>query len=112
MENQAVKEIKSDDRSFLMEAADTAGKVVKAKLDVDRIKEKAGHVIEDSVIEAKRMIKKGRYAAEDLVEDTAHRIKKDPLRSVGVTFGVGLGLGVFIGMLLKRKINKNLKEQK
>lgn len=52
------------------------------------------------IIDAKRMAKRGLYAAEDLVDDTAHRIKKDPWLSVGVTFGVGMGLGVMLGWLV------------
>lgn len=103
MGNQAVKEVKSDEKGFLQEALGATEKVVKEKLGVDRLKERAAHVIEDSVVDAKRMIKKGRYAAEDLVEDTAHYIKHDPWRSVGVTFGVGLGFGVIIGLLIGRR---------
>jgi ElaB/YqjD/DUF883 family membrane-anchored ribosome-binding protein len=43
--------------------------------------------------EAKRLAKRSRYAAEDLMEDAAHRVKRDPLRSVTLGFAVGLGMG-------------------
>ncbi len=78
----------------------TAGQVAKAGLKVEEIKEKVTHAIEDGMVDARRMVKRGRYAAEDLVEDTAHRIKKDPWASVGITFGVGVVFGATIGWLL------------
>jgi len=31
--------------------------------------------------------------AEDLMEDAAHRVKHDPLGSVGLGFAIGLGMG-------------------
>ena len=49
------------------------------------------------------MVKRGRYAAEDIVEDTAHMIKHDPFRSVGVAFGIGFGLGAILGLLVACK---------
>jgi ElaB/YqjD/DUF883 family membrane-anchored ribosome-binding protein len=99
MSTQA-KEAKS---SLIKEAIEAAENVVEIGLDVDRLKKKASETVEDGVAEAKRMIKRGRYAAEDLVEDTAHRIKHDPWRSVGITFAAGVGLGVLIGWLVGRE---------
>lgn len=90
---------------FLGGVVHTAGQVAKAGLKVEEIKEKMSHVIEDGMVDARRMVKRGRYAAEDLVEDTAHRIKKDPWKSVGLTFGVGVVLGATIGWLLGHKCN-------
>ena len=71
----------------------------KTGLKVERLKERAAVAIEDGMVDARRMVKRGRYAAEDLVDDTAHLIKKDPWASVGITFGAGLGLGVLVGWL-------------
>ncbi len=85
------------------ESIDIAEKAVQAGVDMNELKEKVAHAIEDGVADAKRMIKKGRYAAEDFADETAHHIKQDPWRSVGVTFGVGLGLGTIVGLLLARK---------
>ena len=70
--------------------------------EAEELKERAGEVLEDAVSEAKRLAKKGRYAAEDLIDDTEYRIKKAPFRSVGMTFAAGLGLGVFEGWLFSR----------
>ncbi len=90
-------------KSTVKEAIRAAENVVDIGLDVDRLKEKATHAIEDGITDAKRLIKRGRYAAEDLVDDTEHRIKQEPWRSVGITFAVGLGLGVLIGWLAGHK---------
>ena len=58
-----------------------------------RLKTAASDAVEDAVTEAKRLAKHSRYAAEDLMEDAAHRVKRDPLRSVGFGFAIGLGMG-------------------
>ena len=41
-----------------------------------------------------RGAKLSRYAAEDLMEDAARRVKHDPLGSVGVGLGFAIGLGM------------------
>jgi ElaB/YqjD/DUF883 family membrane-anchored ribosome-binding protein len=61
--------------------------------EATRLKTAASHAVEDAVTEAKRLAKRSRYAAEDLMEDTAHRVKRDPLRSVGLGLAIGLGMG-------------------
>jgi ElaB/YqjD/DUF883 family membrane-anchored ribosome-binding protein len=57
------------------------------------LKTAASHAVEDAVTEAKRFAKRSRYAAEDLIEDASHRVKRDPLRSVGLGLAIGLGMG-------------------
>lgn len=96
-------EITDKKNGVLKNAVDLAERMVPVALNVDRLKERATLAIEDGVVDAKRLVKRGVYAAEDLVEDTAHRIKKDPFASVGITFGVGMGLGVFVGWFIARK---------
>ncbi|MEK7830200.1 MAG: hypothetical protein AAB401_03895 [Acidobacteriota bacterium] len=103
MTNQVTKETTTS-KGFFKEALDTTTEqVVRAGLKVEALKEQASQSIEDGIEDAKRMAKRGRYAAEDLMEDTAHRIKQDPLRSVGVTFGIGFGLGAIVGLLAAHK---------
>jgi len=58
-----------------------------------RLKTVASHAVEDAVTEAKRLAKRSRYAAEDLMEDAAHRVKRDPIRSVALGLAIGLGVG-------------------
>jgi ElaB/YqjD/DUF883 family membrane-anchored ribosome-binding protein len=58
-----------------------------------RLKTVASNAVEDAVTEAKRLAKRSRYAAEDLMEDAAHRVKRDPLRSVALGLAIGVGMG-------------------
>jgi ElaB/YqjD/DUF883 family membrane-anchored ribosome-binding protein len=75
-----------------------------AEVGVDALltKAKLSQTVEDGVYKAKRLAKRGRYAAEDLVDETAHRIKRDPLRSIAVTFGIAFGLGALTAWLATR----------
>jgi ElaB/YqjD/DUF883 family membrane-anchored ribosome-binding protein len=49
--------------------------------------------IEDRIDTARRAVKHGYRATEDFVDDTTHRIKRDPLRAVGLSFVVGATAG-------------------
>lgn len=88
---------------FVKEAIHTAEQLAKVGIKADLLKKRASNAIDDGILDAKRMVKHGVYAAEDLIDDTAHRIKKDPLRSVALTFGIGLGVGVAIGWLISHR---------
>jgi ElaB/YqjD/DUF883 family membrane-anchored ribosome-binding protein len=89
----------ADKKGFFKGAIDAAEQAAEAGLKVERLKKAASHAIEDGMTDARRLVKRGKYAAEDLVEDTAHRIKKDPLTSVGVAFGAGFCLGTVLALL-------------
>lgn len=54
---------------------------------------------EDVVRSANRAIKRSRYVAEDLLDDTRHRVKQRPMECVGVAFGVGVLAGTLIAWL-------------
>jgi ElaB/YqjD/DUF883 family membrane-anchored ribosome-binding protein len=58
---------------------------------------------QEGMAAAKRTVRKGVHATEELLDDTAHTIKKNPFTSVGITLGIGLGAGVLIGWLAGRK---------
>lgn len=68
----------------------------------ERVKEAVADAVEDGVKAAKRAVKQGRRAVEDLVDDAEYQVKKHPFSMLGVSFGVGLGLGAVIGILLSR----------
>jgi ElaB/YqjD/DUF883 family membrane-anchored ribosome-binding protein len=89
--------------STLLEKAKQVGdQVAQAAGEVSRLKDVASHAVEDAVTEAKRLAKRGRYAAEDLVDDAAHRIKRDPLRSVALGLAIGLCVGMLTGWMVAR----------
>lgn len=92
-----------DDKSGLVGKAMHAGeRIVELGVEASRLKVRASHARDDAMDEARRLAKRGRYAAEDLIDDTTYRIKRDPLRSVGITFAVGLGVGALAGWLAGR----------
>ena len=85
--------MEGNEKSSLLEKAMHVGeRLMEVGGEAARLKTAASHVVEDAVTDAKRLAKRSRYAAEDLMEDAAHRVKRDPLRSV--TLGVAIGLGV------------------
>ena len=57
--------------------------------EASRIKGAVGDSVEDSLITARRAMKRGYGSAEDLIDDAAHRIKRYPLRSVIGAFAIG-----------------------
>jgi ElaB/YqjD/DUF883 family membrane-anchored ribosome-binding protein len=89
-------------KSLLNKAVHAGERVVELGAEAARLKVRASHAVEDTMLEARRLAKRGRYAAEDLVDDAAYRIKRDPLRSVAITFAVGLGIGALAGWLTGR----------
>ena len=70
--------------------------------EVKRVKEAVADAVDNGVVAAKRKVKQGRRAAEDLVDDAEYRIKQRPFSTLGVTLGIGVGLGAAIGVLLAR----------
>ena len=53
--------------------------------------------------DARRAALKRWYTAEDFVDGVAFAVKRQPFKSIGVTFGVALGIGVLAGWLGTRK---------
>jgi ElaB/YqjD/DUF883 family membrane-anchored ribosome-binding protein len=70
--------------------------------EVKRVKEAVAGAVDNGIVAAKRAVKQGRRAAEDLVDDAEYQIKQRPFSSLGVSFGIGMGLGAAIGVLLAR----------
>jgi hypothetical protein len=44
-------------------------------------------------------LKRGRFAAEDLMDEAATSIKQHPLQTVGLTFGLAFGVGALSGRI-------------
>ncbi|MGB7201040.1 MAG: hypothetical protein WBD16_02095 [Pyrinomonadaceae bacterium] len=64
MPNQVLE--KTDNKTgFFTGAMHAVEEVAKTGVKVERLKEKAAHLVEDGLIDAKRMAKRGLYAAED-----------------------------------------------
>ncbi len=63
--------------------------------------------IDEGVGVIRRAVKRSGDAAEELMEDTAQRVKRHPAETIAATLAIGLlaGLvaGTFIGWMLKRR---------
>jgi ElaB/YqjD/DUF883 family membrane-anchored ribosome-binding protein len=70
--------------------------------EVKRVKEAVADAVDNGSVAARRAVKQGRRAAEDLVDDAEYRVKQSPFTALGVSFGIGMGLGAAIGALLAR----------
>lgn len=53
--------------------------------------------LEDGRESVERLLKRTRNSMDDLLEDASHGIKRFPLRSVAVAFGVGAVVGLVVG---------------
>ena len=59
--------------------------------------------IEDGVGVVRRAAKRGGDAAEELLDDTTHRIQRHPVLTVAATFAVGFSAGALFGWMMKRR---------
>ena len=83
----------NDKSSLLGKVRQVGERLMEVGGEVSRLKTEASQAVEDGVVAARRLAKRSRYAAEDLMEDAAHRVKHHPLRSVALGFAIGLGMG-------------------
>ncbi len=104
MEHQEEKQMATE---IIRKAARAGARVVQVGVEAARFKATAANAVEDGVIAAKRAVKRSRYAAEDLMEETAHQIKRHPFESAGIVFGVGFCLGLLAGVLAGRRKNNS-----
>lgn len=70
--------------------------------EVKRVKEAVAEAVDNGFVAAKRVVKQGRRAAEDLVDDAEYKVKQHPFSALGVSLGIGIGLGAAVGVLLAR----------
>jgi len=59
--------------------------------------------LEDAKIEARRLAKRARYAADDLVRDVEHGIRHNPWPSLAMAFGAGALIGMVLFASFKTK---------
>jgi ElaB/YqjD/DUF883 family membrane-anchored ribosome-binding protein len=78
---------------YIAESAERASRATSAVVDA----------VDDGVGMAKRAVKHGRDAAEDILDGAARRIQRHPVKTAVATFAVALGAGVLIGSLLRRR---------
>ena len=95
-------------KSNLLDKATHFGeRLVQMGGDATRLKSVASNAVEDAVTEAKRFAKRGRYAAEDLIDDAAYRVRRDPFRSVALGFAIGFSLGALMVWMATPSVARN-----
>jgi hypothetical protein len=73
-------------------------------------KDIVGALVEDYAHATQRAVKRGRLAAENMINEAAHNIKQSPLQTVALTFGLAFGTGALFGWIAtrtRRKVNSH-----
>jgi ElaB/YqjD/DUF883 family membrane-anchored ribosome-binding protein len=52
---------------------------------------------------ARRAVKQGGEAAEELLNDTTKKVKRNPLQTIAITFAVGATVGAVFAWAIKRR---------
>ena len=69
---------------------------------VNHMKAAVSAKMEDGKFVAERLLKRGRRAVEDGVDDAAHHIKHNPFGSLAIAFAAGAALGFLVPRLNRR----------
>lgn len=72
--------------------------------EVRLMKSMARDAGEEGAHAAKRLLRRMRHGVErfeDLRDDTAHRVKREPLKAVALAAGAGLLVGIAVGLLAR-----------
>ena len=71
--------------------------------EVSRIRTVVAEAVEEGVKTAVNAIKQGRATAEDVLDETKHRIKRNPMEAMGVVFAAGVLTGAMITWACRRR---------
>ncbi len=71
--------------------------------EVEHVKAMVGDGAGIAARAAKQTIRRARHSAEDASEELVHQMKRHPLESAGIAFGVGLVAGLAVGIALFRR---------
>jgi ElaB/YqjD/DUF883 family membrane-anchored ribosome-binding protein len=76
--------------------------IAEVGLDLGILKKKIENAVDEAVVDAERMAKRGKHMVEDVVDDSTYYIKRNPWQSIGYAAGAGLGLGLLLGVIIAR----------
>jgi len=84
-------------------AEKAAAQVAETLHKIPRATSAIADVIEDGIDVAKRVGKRGGDAAEELMDDTANRVKRHPVESLVMMFALGFIAGGLVDRLTRRR---------
>ena len=88
--------------SLLEKAMPVVESLMEGEGKVSRLKTEASQAVEEGITAARRLARRGRAATEDLIDDAAHHIQDEPLRSVAMGLAIGFGVGALAVWLATR----------
>jgi ElaB/YqjD/DUF883 family membrane-anchored ribosome-binding protein len=71
--------------------------------EVSKLKTMVTEAVEDGVKTAVKAIKQGRYAAEDMIGEARHTVKRNPLQAMGIVFAAGVVTGALVAWIGTRR---------
>ncbi len=77
--------------------------IVETAEEAARLRNAVVHAIEDGVENAKRLAKRGKNIAEDVIDDAETSVRHHPLTTVGVATVSAFAVGALVGFLLGRR---------
>ena len=83
-------------------AMDAGTRLAKAGCKVIQMKSNFDEAKQEPMIAMKRAVRKARYTAQDFSDQMILDIRKQPLKAMGITFGIAFGVGVAAGWFVKR----------
>jgi ElaB/YqjD/DUF883 family membrane-anchored ribosome-binding protein len=96
---------------MLKKTVKAGSKAIELGVEAERMKQTLAHSVEDGLLEAKRALKRGRYAAAEAFDDATYRVKQNPWRALALTLGLGFSLGALTSLLIQRAAARCGKEE-
>jgi ElaB/YqjD/DUF883 family membrane-anchored ribosome-binding protein len=76
---------------------DQAGNIGETARKASQFTSNVAESVQDGLSTAKNAVQDGRDAVEDLIHDTARRVKRSPIQSVLMSLTVGVAIGFLLG---------------
>lgn len=83
-------------------AIDAARRAAHLSHEARLFKSLGAEAVEDGVYAARRTIKSAQHRVEDLKDEATYRVKRQPLKAVGIAVGAGFVLGMAVGWIGSR----------
>lgn len=84
--------------NILTKAIHASEEVAERVPDMSRVKTS----LEDGMRGARRAVRHGRYVAEELMEDAIHSMRRHPVQTAAISFGLGFAAGISLGFMICR----------